>query len=262
VATVTTIAAPTTVPASAPTVPPLPTIAVAAPTAVPLTTSHIGQRTKTSGCQANGALPDSACTPGAIFSDATAAQVCQSGYARSVRNVPTQEKDEAYSAYGIASHVTGQYEVDHLISLELGGSNDIANLWPEPANPRPGFHEKDKVENYLHEQVCAGAIPLRQAQQEIATNWLAVYAAMSGTAGTVARIPTVELPTAAAPTAMKESASPVGHSYYASAYPSAHTYYCDDDPAWQKLSPRYLVHLDSEAEVHARFPSYTIHHPC
>lgn len=39
-----------------------------------------------------------------------------------------------------------------------GGSNNIANLWPEAASPKPGFHEKDQVENYLHDQVCSGAI--------------------------------------------------------------------------------------------------------
>lgn len=65
--------------------------------------------------------------------------------------------------------------MDHLVSLELGGSNTIANLWPEAATPTPGFHEKDRVENYLHEQVCAEQVTLRRAEHEIATNWLAVY---------------------------------------------------------------------------------------
>ena len=102
----------------------------------------LGQRTKTSSCQSVNALPDSACTPGAIFSEATVEQICQSGYSSSVRNVPEEVKQEAYASYGITSHAPGQYEVDHLVSLELGGSNDISNLWPEPADPRPGFHEK------------------------------------------------------------------------------------------------------------------------
>jgi hypothetical protein len=83
-----------------------------------------------------------------------------------------------YAEYSITSHFTGEYEVDHLISLELGGSNDIANLWPEAATPKPGFHEKDQVENYLHDQVCSGKVNLQQAQQEIATDWLAVYQQM------------------------------------------------------------------------------------
>jgi hypothetical protein len=141
-------------------------------------THQFGVQTKTSGCVASGGLPDSACTPGAIFPDATKDKICQSGYAGSVRNVPASEKDQVYTEYGIASHSPGQYEVDHLVSLELGGSNDIANLWPELASPTPGFHQKDQVENYLHDQVCGGAIPLAAAQQEIATDWLAVYHSM------------------------------------------------------------------------------------
>jgi hypothetical protein len=77
-----------------------------------------------------------------------------------------------YAEYGIVSYTTGKYEVDHLISLELGGSNDISNLWPEAASPQPGFHEKDKVENYLHDQVCSGVISLAQAQQRLPpTGW-------------------------------------------------------------------------------------------
>ena len=139
-----------------------------------------GVQTKTSGCRVRGALSDSACTPGAITTMATQAKICVSGYSSSVRNVPTSEKKQVYEEYGIYSHRAGQYEVDHLVSLELGGSNDIANLWPEAASPKPGFHEKDKVENYLHDQVCSGAISLKKAQIEIATNWLAVYNTMSG----------------------------------------------------------------------------------
>ncbi len=134
-----------------------------------------GMQTKTSGCTVHGALQDMACTPGAILATGTKDAICQSGYASSVRNVPTSEKNQVYAEYGITSHLSGQYEVDHLVSLELGGSNDIANLWPEAASPKPGFHEKDKVENYLHDQVCSGAISLKEAQIEIATNWLAVY---------------------------------------------------------------------------------------
>jgi hypothetical protein len=142
------------------------------------TTHQFGVQTKTSGCQARGALPDPACTPGALMPGVTKDQICQSGYASSVRNVPQSEKNQVFAEYGITSHYPGQYEVDHLVSLELGGSNDTANLWPEAASPTPGFHEKDRVENYLHDQVCQGTISLQQAQLEIATNWLQVYQQM------------------------------------------------------------------------------------
>jgi hypothetical protein len=138
-------------------------------------TAHLGKQTKTSGCVAHGGMPDSACTPGVIFAHATVQEICTPGYSSSVRNVPYSEKDQAYAEYGIQSHYSGQYEVDHLVPLELGGSNDIANLWPEAASPTPGFHQKDEVENYLHDQVCSGAMSLRDAQSEIVTNWIAVY---------------------------------------------------------------------------------------
>ncbi len=146
--------------------------AIGAPAAGP---ASFGKQTKTSGCQASGGLPDSACTPGDPLPNVSLAELCKPGYASSVRDVAEATKNQVYAEYGITSHKTGEYEVDHLISLELGGSNDISNLWPEAASPAPGFHEKDKVENYLHDQVCSGAISLAQAQQEIATNWLAVY---------------------------------------------------------------------------------------
>jgi hypothetical protein len=134
-----------------------------------------GKQKKTSGCKVNGKFPDKDCTPGAILSNATKSDVCNPGYSQTVRNVPESEKNQVYDEYGIASHTSGQYEVDHFISLELGGSNDISNLWPEAAEPKPGFHEKDKVENYLHEQVCSGAMTLLEAQTKISSNWLDVY---------------------------------------------------------------------------------------
>ena len=72
-----------------------------------------------------------------------------------------------------------------MIPLELGGDNVIANLWPEAAEPRPGFHQKDKVENYLHRQVCAGAMSLTDAQRQIATDWIAVWKQIEGQASTM-----------------------------------------------------------------------------
>ena len=129
-------------------------------------------------CQFNLPYPDANCTPGAIFSNVTASQVCTPGYSSSVRNVPSSVKKQVYAEYGVTSHTTGQYEVDHFIPLELGGSNDISNLWPEPASPTPGFHEKDRVENYLHDQVCSGAMSLSDAQNAITSDWVAVYQSM------------------------------------------------------------------------------------
>ena len=158
-----------------------PTTAPIAPTIAPAGNNgsyRFGVQLKQSGCRANNGLADPACTPGDIFPNATKDQICVSGYSSSVRNVPQAEKDQVYASYGITSRSTGEYEVDHLVSLELGGSNDISNLWPELASPTPGFHQKDAVENYMHDQVCTGRIALRDAQVQIATNWLAIWKQM------------------------------------------------------------------------------------
>jgi len=68
------------------------------------------------------------------------------------------------------------YEEDHLISLEIGGHpTDPRNLWPEPWSGPLNAHDKDRLENELHRQVCAGTITLEAAQQAIASDWVAAY---------------------------------------------------------------------------------------
>lgn len=119
--------------------------------------------------------PDRTLTPGATL-PVTTQDICTPGYSRKVRNVPIAVKREVYSRYGIAQHQPGEYEVDHLISLELGGSNSVRNLWPESYWTTPlNAHVKDALENRLHREVCAGRLSLQVAQQAIATDWVAAY---------------------------------------------------------------------------------------
>lgn len=118
-----------------------------------------------------GPLPDPACTPGAIDPVVNQSNIrstiCRPGYTTTVRPSPSETdkwKSVAERAYG----VTAPGEYDHLVSLELGGTNATSNLWPEPGSiPNP----KDTVENRLHKEVCSGQITLAAAQQAIATNW-------------------------------------------------------------------------------------------
>ena len=122
-------------------------------------------------------LPNRATTPGAAL-DVTAADICVPGYSRKVRSVPAAVKRQAYANYGIRSHQPGEYEVDHLISLELGGSNSIRNLWPQSFRTHPwNAYVKDALENELHRRVCAGTIDLAEAQRVIASNWVIGYRA-------------------------------------------------------------------------------------
>jgi hypothetical protein len=88
--------------------------------------------------------------------------------------------------YGLTPKGYGStLEIDHIVSLELGGSNDVASLYPEEATlpaGAPGYHVKDTLENKLHDLVCDGTRTLRDAQKQIAANWQALYKKVFGVA--------------------------------------------------------------------------------
>jgi hypothetical protein len=122
----------------------------------------------------SGPRPDPSCTPGAIDPAVTqaniASTICASGYTAKVRpstSATDKLKAKMYKAYGIPDGTVS--ELDHEVPLELGGANDVANLWPEAGKlPNP----KDKVENDLKRAVCSGKVQLAAAQQAIAANWM------------------------------------------------------------------------------------------
>lgn len=143
----------------------------------------LAARTKTSSCL-RSAEPDRRCSPGAYYSGLTRAVICAGGFRTgSVRGVPESEKFAVEREYGMAARPYGRtIEIDHIVSLELGGSNDIANLFPEPGSGGASYHVKDKLENRLHVMVCAGSIGLRVAQRGIASDWIALYRRVFGVA--------------------------------------------------------------------------------
>jgi hypothetical protein len=111
-------------------------------------------------------------TPGATDPTVTQANVrqtiCESGYTRTVRNVSNRTKSRVYAAYHIAQKNKRKYVIDHLVPLELGGSNDRWNLWPQL---RGDASTKDAVEAQLHSLVCSGELELAAAQEAIQSNW-------------------------------------------------------------------------------------------
>ena len=120
-------------------------------------------------------LPNPQMTPGDVLI-ADVKLICQSGYTKTVRNVPSSLKNQVYRAYGVTSRAPSEFEIDHLISLELGGSNSVRNLWPQSYKTMPlNAHVKDRLENRLHDLACKGTISMQEAQQAIAQNWEAAY---------------------------------------------------------------------------------------
>jgi hypothetical protein len=129
-------------------------------------------------------VPDPNCTPGAINPTLTIDVLRDPRFTtRCVRDAATQgeEKATTYDWYRVRhpSNNSGQgqiCELDHLISLELGGADTLDNIWPQcgpsdVALPQRFFKEKDTVENFLAMQVRAGRMDLIDAQKGIATDW-------------------------------------------------------------------------------------------
>ena len=126
-------------------------------------------------CAGTLEYPDPICTPGAVVS-VTKDQICSRPAVHDSRppvSWTTPVKARLVRIYGaVAGTDLGGYELDHLVPLELGGAGwDVRNLWPEPV-PTP--NPKDRVENAAKIAVCAGKLPLDQAQREIARDWKAL----------------------------------------------------------------------------------------
>lgn len=132
-----------------------------------------------------GDLPDKKLTPGCT-TNVHIRILLAHGYTATpgIRNVPEKVKRQVYAEYHV-ENIPGKCEVDHLISLELGGCNSIENLWPQSyVTPTWNAHTKDKLENrlaaLLRKELAtngeeAAMEMLHQFQKEIAEDWIACY---------------------------------------------------------------------------------------
>jgi hypothetical protein len=119
--------------------------------------------------------PDWRLTPGATI-PVTTDDVCGSGASKYVPSVPVSLKQKVFELYGVTPPQPDAYEVDYLITPELGGATDIRNLWPEPYHDTLwNAHVKDQLEDRLHRMVCHGDVDLATAQHDISTDWIAAY---------------------------------------------------------------------------------------
>lgn len=127
---------------------------------------------------ASTTLPNPHVTPGVADPNVGVEQLCVWGYTQTVRNVSSAKKKYVYELYSVDPN-EDKYEVDHLISLELGGTNDIKNLWPQSYTTEPwNAKVKDKLENRLHREMCDGIITVEEAQDLVAHDWIDSYCAL------------------------------------------------------------------------------------
>ena len=127
-------------------------------------------------------LPDPKLTPGVVRT--TDLNVICHQTTKQFRNTTESMKIQVYRAYGMDAPHKGYCaatpegcEIDHLISLELGGADSVANLWPQAY---PIARQKDHLENELHKRVCSGQLTPIQAQQMISKNWIEAYQQIFG----------------------------------------------------------------------------------
>lgn len=130
-------------------------------------------------------VPIVSLTPGASDPTHDRAWLLVKDNVKKYRNVTKQEKDATYAEYKITQAMQDYgrqqasgpgYEVDHLLSIELGGSNAASNLWIEPYWGEWNARLKDHLEDHLGAMVKAGTIPLTEAQLEIGEDhWIESY---------------------------------------------------------------------------------------
>lgn len=120
------------------------------------------------------ALPDATLTPGATW-NLTLGELCATG-TREQRAVAPAIRRHVLRDYGMESVPPDEYELDYLITPELGGAPDPRNLWPQRYASRVwNAHVKDQLERLLPHLVCDRQLPLEVAQRDIALDWIAAY---------------------------------------------------------------------------------------
>jgi hypothetical protein len=131
-----------------------------------------------------GDLPDSTLTPGACKS-MDIHTLCTTKWGKDARHVTAAMKAKVFQEYGLTDNSDTSdcepdkhgrhHEVDHLCSRELGGEDVVENLWPQCYSGKWNAVMKDRLENRLHKEVCAGEITLPEAQRAITSDWIKAY---------------------------------------------------------------------------------------
>jgi hypothetical protein len=121
-------------------------------------------------------VPDPTITPGRARTTSVE-EICANG-TKALRHWSRDRDDRILQAYGLALGPHPDFEVDHLISLGIGGADTDDNLWPEPRRslePIWNAERKDRLEFRLRVLICGRSIGVEEAQRAIADDWVAAY---------------------------------------------------------------------------------------
>ena len=127
-----------------------------------------------SGSVERESLPFASLTPGASW-QLSVGEVCAGG-APEEREVPAAVRRDVLRADGMEQVSRDEYELDYLITPQLGGAPDARNLWPQRyASGTWNARVKDQLERLLPQLVCNRQVALETAQRDIALDWIAAY---------------------------------------------------------------------------------------
>ena len=94
-----------------------------------------------------------------------ASTICKPGTSRrSSRRSRRGPAPRSSNEYAIAKKKRSDYAIDHLVPLDLGGTNGLTNLWPIPLKGTATPHRKAVVDAAVYKSMCAGFISLATAQ--------------------------------------------------------------------------------------------------
>jgi len=143
--------------------------------------SLVADRTTLGSSQAPGReagvflLPRADLTPG-MARPVSAQDVCGPGRYGRTQPIPVSVQQSVFQSYGADYRRSADYELDYLITPELGGTSDARNLWPQPFSRTVwNAYVKDELELHFHRLACEGTIDFATAQREMATDWIAAY---------------------------------------------------------------------------------------
>jgi hypothetical protein len=129
-------------------------------------------------------IPNLTTTPGSVRAGLTKDQICTIKWGQDERHVTEEMKLEVFKRYGYTGNDDPKCipagkrncEIDHLISRELGGADEVINLWPQSYGSTPwNAVRKDRLENRLHQEVCAGRLTLAGARAMMVKDWREAY---------------------------------------------------------------------------------------
>lgn len=123
----------------------------------------------------NPALPNRNLTPGS-YHTVRLADICSAKQYEQSQVTSEDLKRKVLREYGMTDRAASDHEIDYLVIPELGGTDDVRNLWPEPYDTTEwNAHVKDELEEYLHQLVCEQKLDIAVAQHDIATDWISAY---------------------------------------------------------------------------------------